>query len=120
MLNRFGTTSKNSLRLLLGASVASTENGVKDNSKDYKRNGIGYFVRVYKESRVFHARLPIIEKQTGHIQQEIVNTLALRSGIRWRENGEKAAGVLKRIIKQQTTTQSTLPTIIHPSHWQQL
>ncbi|KAG2210389.1 hypothetical protein INT46_000970 [Mucor plumbeus] len=58
--------------------------------------------------------------RSGHIQQEIVNTLALRSGIRWRENGEKAAGVLKRIIKQQTTTQSTLPTIIHPSHWQQL
>jgi hypothetical protein len=75
-----------------------------------KRNRI---LRVYKESRVLHERLPIIEQQIGHIQQEIVDTLALRSGIRWRENGEKAAGVLKRMIKQQTT-QRTLPTIIHP------
>lgn len=75
-----------------------------------KRNRI---LRIYKDSRILHDRLPIIEQQIGRIQQDIVETLALRSGIRWRENGEKAAGVLKRLIKQQTQ-QRTIPSIIHP------
>ncbi|KAG2189845.1 hypothetical protein INT46_009976 [Mucor plumbeus] len=75
-----------------------------------KRNRI---LRIYKDSRVLHKRLPIIEQQIGDIQQEIVDTLALRSGLRWRENGETAAGVLKRIIRQKTQ-QRTIPTIVHP------
>lgn len=71
------------------------------------------FLRIYKETRVLNERLPIIEHQIGILQQEIVDNLALRSGLRWRENGDTSAGVLKRIV-QQTTRQRTLPDIIHP------
>jgi hypothetical protein len=71
------------------------------------------FLREYKESRILHERLPLVEQQIGILQQETVDNLALRSGLRWRENGETSAGVLKRIVKQKTK-QRTLPDIIHP------
>lgn len=71
------------------------------------------FLRVYKEARVLNKRLPLIKHQIGILQQKIVDNLALRSGLRWLENGDKSAGVRKRIV-QQKTRQRTLPHITHP------
>lgn len=70
-------------------------------------------LRVYKNTGTLNERLPVIERQIGIIQQEIVDTLALRSGINWRNYGDSGAGLLKRIIRQKTQ-QRTIPTIIHP------
>ncbi|KAI9032553.1 hypothetical protein CLU79DRAFT_693261, partial [Phycomyces nitens] len=40
--------------------------------------------------------LPKYDQQIAAIQQEIVDTAALRAGLKWREHGEKSAGYLKR------------------------
>ncbi|KAI9012583.1 hypothetical protein CLU79DRAFT_681216, partial [Phycomyces nitens] len=42
--------------------------------------------------------LPTLERQIASLQEEIIEISCLRSGLRWREQGEKSAGYLKRTI----------------------
>lgn len=52
--------------------------------------------------------IPPIDAQLGALQQELTDIAALKAGIRWREQGEKCAGFLKRLhhkreLQQQMT-----------------
>lgn len=55
-------------------------------------------------------QLTIVEHQLSIIRQHHVETLALRSGIRWRELGEISPGYLKR-----TATSCSARKLIPPS-----
>jgi exonuclease III len=46
-----------------------------------------------------------LDQQLGQLQQELAAIDALKAGTRWRENGEKSAGFLKRIHQQRTIQQ---------------
>ncbi|KAG0755660.1 hypothetical protein G6F62_008320 [Rhizopus arrhizus] len=59
-------------------------------------------------------QLSVIESQLASIQQYHAETLALRSGIRWREMGEISAGYLKRTIAQRQSRQK-ISKLIHPT-----
>ncbi|SAL98506.1 hypothetical protein [Absidia glauca] len=50
-------------------------------------------------------RLESIDKEINRLQQDPVDIAALQAGIRWREQGGKSAGYLKRIIHQQRNLQ---------------
>ncbi|KAK4516494.1 60S acidic ribosomal protein P2 [Mucor velutinosus] len=71
------------------------------------------YLRLYKTTQIRNDRLPQIEAMIGHLQQELTDIQALRSGIKWREQGEKSAGFLKRLATQRTQ-QRAIPTLIHP------
>ncbi|KAG1135573.1 hypothetical protein G6F37_012416 [Rhizopus arrhizus] len=58
-------------------------------------------------------QLSIVENQLASLQQYHVETLALRAGIRWREQGEVSAGYLKRTVAQLQTRQ-TMKQLVHP------
>ncbi|KAG1062453.1 hypothetical protein G6F42_027422 [Rhizopus arrhizus] len=58
-------------------------------------------------------QLSIVESQLASIQQYHVETLALRAGIRWREQGELSAGYLKRTAAQRQTHQ-IMKQLLHP------
>lgn len=49
--------------------------------------------------------IPLIDLQLDSLQQELAEFDALKSGIRWRGNGEKSAGYLKRIHQTRTIQQ---------------
>ncbi|KAG0735118.1 hypothetical protein G6F23_011822 [Rhizopus arrhizus] len=51
-------------------------------------------------------RLPVKDQQIESLQRELVDIAALKAGIRWRENGEKSAGYLKRIHQVRTVEQT--------------
>lgn len=46
-----------------------------------------------------------LDQKLGQLQQELTEIDALKAGARWRENGEKSAGFLKRIHHKRTTQQ---------------
>jgi len=75
-----------------------------------KRNKL---LRLYKTTQVRNDRLPKIESMIGNLQQELADIQALRSGIKWREHGEKSAGFLKRLTSQRSQ-QRAIPTLQHP------
>ncbi|KAG1016395.1 hypothetical protein G6F26_012559 [Rhizopus arrhizus] len=58
--------------------------------------------------------LRVVEHQLDSFQRYRVETLALRSGIRWRELGELSAGYLKKTIATRTAKQ-LIPPLVHPS-----
>ncbi|KAG0846778.1 hypothetical protein G6F29_013191 [Rhizopus arrhizus] len=58
-------------------------------------------------------QLSIVENQLASLQQYHVETVALRAGIRWREQGEISAGYLKRTVAQRQTRQ-TMKQLVHP------
>ncbi|KAG0905678.1 hypothetical protein G6F33_011975 [Rhizopus arrhizus] len=58
--------------------------------------------------------LRVVERQLDSFQRYRVETLALRSGIRWRELGELSAGYLKKTIATRTAKQ-LVPPLVHPS-----
>lgn len=58
-------------------------------------------------------RLSIIETHIGNLQEEMSDIQALRAGIRWRENGEKSAGFLKRLNIQRANKRS-IQELRHP------
>ncbi|KAG1536291.1 hypothetical protein G6F49_013012 [Rhizopus delemar] len=58
-------------------------------------------------------QLSIVESQLASIQQYHTETLALRAGIRWREQGELSAGYLKRTAAQRQTHQ-IMKQLLHP------
>ncbi|KAG1533278.1 hypothetical protein G6F51_012703 [Rhizopus arrhizus] len=58
-------------------------------------------------------QLKVIEEQLNSYQQFHVETLALRSGLRWRELGELSAGYLKRTVATRSAKQH-VPPLIHP------
>ncbi|KAI9337344.1 Endonuclease/exonuclease/phosphatase, partial [Pilaira anomala] len=62
---------------------------------------------------ILSPQLKIVEQQLISIQQYRVETLALRSGIRWREFGELSAGYLKRTVASRAARQ-LIPPLIHP------
>lgn len=67
-----------------------------------KRSGITK--RLLQNSSLSPSLLPqlqIVEHQLASIQQHHVDNLALRSGLRWREQGELSAGYLKRTVTQR-------------------
>ncbi|KAG1490008.1 hypothetical protein G6F52_013661 [Rhizopus delemar] len=59
-------------------------------------------------------QLSIVESQLASLQQYHAETLALRAGIRWREQGEISAGYLKRSVAQRQTRQ-IMKQLIHPT-----
>ncbi|KAG1128846.1 hypothetical protein G6F37_013652 [Rhizopus arrhizus] len=58
--------------------------------------------------------LRVVERQLDSFQRYRVETLALRSGIRWRELGELSAGYLKKTIATRAAKQ-LVPSLIHPT-----
>ncbi|KAI9345974.1 hypothetical protein BD770DRAFT_328348 [Pilaira anomala] len=73
--------------------------------------------------------LPPIQNEIIQLQQDAIDIAKLRSGLRWRENGELAAGYLKRTIATQAQHRR-IEDLIHPvsgvrcsndpeSYWQQ-
>lgn len=75
-----------------------------------KRNRL---LRTYKLTHIIHDRLSTLESLIGSLQQEIADNHALRAGLRWRENGEKSAGFLKRLIATRTA-QRSISSFKHP------
>ncbi|EIE89887.1 hypothetical protein RO3G_14598 [Rhizopus delemar RA 99-880] len=59
-------------------------------------------------------QLSIVESQLASLQQYHEETLALRAGIRWREQGEISAGYLKRAVSQRQTCQ-IMKQLVHPT-----
>ena len=80
-----------------------------------KRN---HLLREYKLTNILPLRLEAIEKQIGAIQQDRVDTLALRAGKHWRENGETSAGYLKSAVTSRAAKRN-IPILTRP-HAQQL
>ncbi|KAL0084187.1 hypothetical protein F4703DRAFT_1737902 [Phycomyces blakesleeanus] len=56
--------------------------------------------------------LPTVEMQIASLQEEMSCIASLRAGRIWQENGEKAAGFLKRTIATRESWQ-TIPVLIH-------
>lgn len=63
---------------------------------------------------VLTPHLTIVEEQLAAIQQYHVETLALRSGVRWREQGEMPPGFLKKTSSIRAA-RTLIPPLIHPS-----
>ncbi|KAG1046302.1 hypothetical protein G6F43_011137 [Rhizopus delemar] len=59
-------------------------------------------------------QLSIVESQLASQQQYHAETLALRAGIRWREQGEISVGYLKRTVSQRQTRQ-IMKQLVHPT-----
>ncbi|KAG0820803.1 hypothetical protein G6F19_012268 [Rhizopus arrhizus] len=59
-------------------------------------------------------QLSVVESQLASLQQYHAETLALRAGIRWREQGEISAGYLKRTVSQRQTRQ-IMKQLVHPT-----
>ncbi|KAG1139728.1 hypothetical protein G6F37_008965 [Rhizopus arrhizus] len=58
--------------------------------------------------------LRVVERQLDSFQHDRIETLALRSGIRWRELGELSAGYLKKTVATGIAKQLVLP-LVHPT-----
>ncbi|KAG0782262.1 hypothetical protein G6F16_005759 [Rhizopus arrhizus] len=58
--------------------------------------------------------LPVTEQQIEFLQRELIDIAALKAGIRWKENGEKSAGYLKR-IHQVRTVEQTINCLQNPT-----
>lgn len=79
-----------------------------------KRNSINQSIRRYPSNAPsLTPQLFVIESQLSSIQQYHAETLALRSGLRWREMGEISAGYLKRTIAHRQSRQ-LITTLSHP------
>ncbi|KAI8637322.1 hypothetical protein BD408DRAFT_437070 [Parasitella parasitica] len=63
---------------------------------------------------VLNPQLKIVEAQLASLQSYHVDTLALRSGIRWRERGKTSAGFLKRSVDSRVSKKLISP-LIHPT-----
>jgi len=63
---------------------------------------------------VLSPQLGIVERQLSELQQYHMETLSLRSGLRWREEGEISPGYLKRSIAVRSA-KKLIPPLIHPS-----
>ncbi|CEP10245.1 hypothetical protein, partial, partial [Parasitella parasitica] len=62
-----------------------------------KRSGIQQQITLDPSlTLLLRPQLSVVKEQLSAMQQHHVETLALRSGIRWREKGEVSAGFLKR------------------------
>ena len=75
-----------------------------------KRNKL---IRSYKGQPAVVERIKVVETIIGNLQEELTANKALRSGLRWMENGEKSAGLLKRLHTQRTNN-TTIKKIQHP------
>ncbi|KAG0946801.1 hypothetical protein G6F57_007808 [Rhizopus arrhizus] len=58
--------------------------------------------------------LPVMEQQIEFLQRELIDIAALKAGIRWKENGEKSAGYLKR-IHQVRNVEQTINCLQNPT-----
>jgi hypothetical protein len=70
-------------------------------------------LRKYKITHIIQVQLPAIESMIASLQHDLSETIALRAGKRWRENGEKSAGYLKRTIATRAI-KKTIPSLLHP------
>ncbi|OBZ80731.1 hypothetical protein A0J61_11220, partial [Choanephora cucurbitarum] len=59
-------------------------------------------------------QLHIVQEQLTSLQQYHVETLSLKAGIRWREQGKLSAGYLKRTASARLT-KTTVPPLFHPT-----
>lgn len=69
-----------------------------------QRKRAGISKRILQDSSLSSILLPqlqIVEYQLASIQQHYVDNLALRSALRWREQGELSAGYLKQTVSQR-------------------
>ncbi|KAG2208410.1 hypothetical protein INT45_006540 [Circinella minor] len=58
-------------------------------------------------------QIKVIEGEIANIQQTYMDNLALRASIQWLEDGEKSAGLLKRITSARMNERS-IPPLQHP------
>lgn len=65
------------------------------------------------EVSILTPQLRIVEDQLTSLQHYHMDTLALRSGIRWRELGELSPGYLKRSVQSRAARQA-IPPLLHP------
>jgi hypothetical protein len=81
-----------------------------------KRRGILSQLSTHPENTtVLTPQLSVVEFQLADIQQYHVETLAIRSGIRWKELGELSPGYLKRTVASRSAKQ-LIPPLLHPVH----
>ncbi|CEP15776.1 hypothetical protein [Parasitella parasitica] len=80
-----------------------------------KRSGIQHKLDLDPSLRpTLQPLLSVVEEQLAALQQNHVENLALRSGIRWREKGETSAGFLKRTVSSRAS-RKLIPPLIHPA-----
>ncbi|GAN11625.1 hypothetical protein MAM1_0756c11201, partial [Mucor ambiguus] len=80
-----------------------------------KRSGLSQKLAADPSLRpVLNPQLTIVEDQLASLQSYHVDTLALRSGIRWRERGETSDGYLKRSVAVRATKKLT-PPLVYPT-----
>ncbi|OBZ80834.1 hypothetical protein A0J61_11117 [Choanephora cucurbitarum] len=72
----------------------------------------------YKLTSILPLKLETTENQIGAMQQDRVDTLALRAGRHWRENGETSAGYLKSSITSRSIKHNI--SILNHPHTHQL
>ncbi|CEP20204.1 hypothetical protein [Parasitella parasitica] len=80
-----------------------------------KRTGLSQKLSIDPALRpVLDPQLKVVEDQLATLQKYHVETLALRSGIRWRERGAIPAGYLKRSVASRVS-KKLIPPLIHPT-----
>ncbi|KAK4514089.1 uncharacterized protein ATC70_006097 [Mucor velutinosus] len=68
-----------------------------------KRNKL---IKSYRGQKAIATQILKVERLINNLQEELVEVAALRSGLRWREQGEKSAGLMKRLTTQRTNRRS--------------
>ncbi|GAN00852.1 conserved hypothetical protein [Mucor ambiguus] len=74
-----------------------------------KRNKL---IKSYQGQAYIATQILKVERLINNLQEELVEVATLRSGLRWREKGEKSAGLMKRLITQRTIRRS-IETLQH-------
>ena len=59
------------------------------------------WLRCLQDPLLRHQMVHPIDKELGELQEEIAEIASVKAGQRWREQGEKSAGFLKRIFKER-------------------
>lgn len=67
----------------------------------------------HRDTRILKERFSLIEKQIAKLQQNFLDTLAMRASLQWRGDGEMSAALFKRIINCKAQ-QHIIPAIKHP------
>ncbi|CEP13428.1 hypothetical protein [Parasitella parasitica] len=75
-----------------------------------KRNKL---IKAYKGQKSIATQILKFEKMITNLQEEIVEVAALKANLRWRENGEKNAGLMKRLATQRDNKRS-IDQLYHP------
>jgi exonuclease III len=75
-----------------------------------KRNKL---IKSFKGQKTLATQILKVEKQITNLQEELVEVAAMKAGLRWREKGEKSAGLMKRLATRREHKRS-IETLHHP------